>query len=444
MKYNLKTHCIKIFVCLFIFIVTAFSVDAENEIRKYELYNMGSYVDITSFLVHIESGEINKPIEYININELYKIGLQVTDVDGGISITGNKRSAYVYFEKPSKIGIYTFDEPFVMHGSDIWIKLDVIGKCFSFSYSGELYGDVWRIYIDTGASVSRYEYNSMVVNSCVYNFKYNVYSLSIENHSYCGFNNVKIYTAYYGENEKLLDIDISDVYKVGPKDSFTTFVPINQYYHMASKVKIMIWDGNLPLLDVIIPKDFKLELTNLPPEDIKDREKVYPDVDIDNKYYDAIYVVSNNFDKIGLPFMYDDRTFKPNNYVMKNEFAYSLNRIIGNDFRINEFENIEIDCNIADIEQTNWCKDEIGYLVSMDIMPLSNGYFFPLNNIRLDEALYAYLKVLGESDLKNDQILELSQKYNLLENINYSRNVITREVYAQLLYNFSKEYVKQK
>ena len=61
-----------------------------------------------------------------------------------------------------------------------------------------------------------------------------------------------------------------------------------------------------------------------------------------------------------------------------------------------------------------------------------------------DESYDAYLKVLGESDLKNDQIFELSQKYNLLENINYSRDEITREVYAQLLYNFSKEYIKQK
>lgn len=445
MKINNKNYYSRMFISIFVFLVMAFSIEAKAENRKYELYNKDSFVDISSFMTYTKLDEINKELIYINIKDLCKVGLQVKDIEGGISISGSHKSTEIYFDTPLNLDPYTFDEPLVVNGENIWINLDIIGKCFSSEYSGELVGDIWRIYIDTGESVAKYEKNSLTVNSCVYNFNYNVCSLCIENRSYYSLKNVKIYTAYYDNDDALIDVDMNAVYKIEGKDSFTTSVPINQYYELASKVKIMIWDGNnLPLLDAIIPKDFKLEITDLPPENIEDREKIFPDVGLDNKYYNAIYVVHKNFDNLGISFMSEDGTFKSNKKVMKNEFAYSLNRIIGNDFLANKFKNIDVDCSIADVEQTNWCKDEIGYLVSMNIMSLSNSCFYPYNSITLDEALSAYLKALGENDFRNSQTPELSKNHNLLDNIYYVNDEITKDIYAQLLYNFSKEYIKTK
>ena len=422
-------------LCLFAMLFLHLPVKASE--TKSEVYNQGINTGITSFLKYYLS-VTDEPILYIDVKDACKLGLKVEDIENGITLSNSTKKVDIYFNSSAKIDDYMFEEPLLKMGEQTWIMLDVIGKCFSNEYSVENADGFQRIYLDTGELTVKYEPGSIVINSCIFNFQNNIYSIQLQNQTYRDFENVKIFTAYYAKDGRLMDIDINNVYNIEGKDKITTFVPLNDCYYSADEIKIMLWDGkNVPLVEMLMPKSFQLQLKDMPPENPEDREQIFPDATVNNKYYDAIYVVHNNFQDIGLPFIYEDGTFKPENNIMRNEFAYKLNKIIGNDFK-----NVDVDCNIADVMQTDWCNDEIGYLISKEIMMLKDGYFYPLENITLYESLYAFLRVLGEEDFTTSMITELAMKYNLLDNIEVQDSVITKEVYAQLLCNFTKEYMK--
>lgn len=281
------------------------------------------------------------------------------------------------------------------------------------------------------------------INSVVLNFCYDIYSIQMTNDSNYSADNVRLYTSYYSRDGRLINVDVSEIYTIEGKDEITTFIPINECFADAATVKIMLWDGaNKPLVEAVMPKEFKLQISDLPPENREDRELFFYDVSIDNKYYDAIYMIHKNFESIGFGAGYEDGSFKPELNVLKAEFACVLNKMIGNDFVSNKFRNIDVDCNIVDVEQTHWCRDEIGYLVSENIMSLDKGYFKPNENITLTEVLSSYLKVLGEKEFDESEIMTLSNGYSLLENIEISDEPITREIFAQLITNFVNAYLK--
>ena len=68
------------------------------------------------------------------------------------------------------------------------------------------------------------------------------------NDSNYSVDNVRLYTSYYSRDGRLINVDVSDIYTIEGKDEITTFVPINECFADAGKVKIMLWDGaNKPL-----------------------------------------------------------------------------------------------------------------------------------------------------------------------------------------------------
>lgn len=406
---------------------------------KYEVYNNNKFTGITSVL-EMYLQEEHDPILYLDVRDLYKLGIETKEIENGVYISDGKKKAKMYFGESLLIDEYTFDEPLFRHEKNVWIKLDVIGNIFSTEYQSSLKDGIMEIYLDVGNIAGEPDIN---IDSVMLNFRYNIYSIQMTNHSFDGADNVRIYTSYYSREGKLINVDVSEIHTIEGKDEITTFVPLNECFSDAGTVKIMLWDGsNKPLAEAIMPKEFKLQISDLPPENIEDREIFFYDVSVDNKYYDAIYTIAHNFDSIGVSFMRDDGTFRRADNVYRNEFAYVLNRIMGNDFYTNKFEHIGVDSSIVDVDRTNWCRDEIGYLVSQNIMSLDKGYFYPLEYITLTEALSSYLKVLGEIEFDEDEIITLSNEYSLLENIEISDEPITREIYAQLITNFVKVYLR--
>ena len=73
-------------------------------------------------------------------------------------------------------------------------------------------------------------------------------------------------------------------------------------------------------------------------------------------------------------------------------------------------------------------------------MDAKNEYFYPNNEITLNEVLAAFLRILGEKNITTDTIIMLANQHNLLINANTEELEITRGNYTQIAYNFMNEY----
>ena len=104
------------------------------------------------------------------------------------------------------------------------------------------------------------------------------------------------------------------------------------------------------------------------------------------------------------------------------------------------FQKINVDYSLKDVPSSHWCKTAIGFLVSNNIMDAEEGYFYPNDEITLNEVLMAFLRVLGEKNITTDTILMLANQHNLLTNVNTEEIEITRGNYTQIAYNFMNRY----
>ena len=215
-----------------------------------------------------------------------------------------------------------------------------------------------------------------------------------------------------------------------------TFVPINECFDDAATIKIMMWNGrNIPIADTIIPKSYKYDSSLIPPENLEERKVLFTDIEVDSKYYDVIYIMHSNFNNIGFFNGYEDGTYKTYNNILKSEFSYTLTKLTGVDLEI-----IDIDYNFVDVPDSHWCRKEVAYVVSKGYLSEDNGYFYTNKYITLDEVLSAFLKVLGEKGFTSEEVMNLSEKHNLLKNVDIEETEITRGNFTQLAYNYMEEY----
>ncbi len=401
--------------------------------QKYEVWNNGEYTGISLLLAYDVSNI--KPVLYINIKDISKLGLNVEDFVGGIIVSNNiKKSKVMFDSEVLNIDSYSFQTPIISTTKEHFLMLDIIGKCFSDGYSGSRVDDVWRIYL-TVDSVSGNNVPAISVQSTVFNFEHSIYTIQLKNTSYNEADNVNIYTGYYSKDGTLLDLKTSNIYNLKAKDELTTFMPISKFFNTAAKCKIMLWNDNLqPIGEVVTIKDFVYDKNIAVPEN---KEIIFSDVPTNHKYYEAIYIMHNQKLNAGMFNGYEDGTYKPDDYMLKSEFAHSLVTMLGMQVR-----NMNIDCNLKDVPISHWCKNAIGFLVSNNIMDTENKYFYPNNEITLNEVLTVCLRVLGESEVEIDTIMPLANQHNLLTNVNTDELKITRGNFTQIAYNFMNEYCK--
>ncbi len=397
--------------------------------KKYEIWNNGEYSGISSLLTYYNPDNL-----YINVKDISKLGLLVEDIKGGIIVSNDiKKVKVMYDAEVLELDSYKFETPVISLSDEHFLMLDIIGKCFSDTYRGTRVDDVWRIYLEVN-SVSATKLPSIEVQSTVFNFDYGFYTIQLKNNSNYEADSVNIYTAYYSKNGTLLDTTISNIYTMKAKDELVTFIPISHFIKTAAKCKIMIWNDEMQSIGKVVSiKNLVYDKTITVPDN---KEIIFADVPTDYKYYDAIYVMSQQFD-IGSFNGYEGGTYRPYAYMLKSEFAYSLTKMLGM-----QVQGINVDCNLKDVPASHWCKNAIGFLVSNKIMEADNKYFYPNDEITLDEVLTALVKVLGESEVSGDTVMTLADQYNLLTNVATEELKITRGNFTQIAYNFMNEYCK--
>lgn len=398
--------------------------------QKYEIWNNGEYTGVPPLLAYGD-GYI-KPVVYININDISKLGLRVEDTKGGIIVSNNTKNIKVMFDsKVLNIDSYSFQTPVINVSEKHFLMLDIIGKCFSDGYGGRAVDDIWRIYLKVDPVSDNVP--SISVESILFNFEYDIYTIQIKNTSYYDADNAKIYTAYYSKDGTLLDLKISNIYLLKAKEEMTTFMPISKFFNTAAKCKIMLWNDKMqPIGEVETIKNFVYDKNMVVPEN---KEIIFTDIPANHKYYEAIYIMHNQDLNVGMFNGYEDGTYRPDDYVLKSEFAYSISKIIGM-----QLEKINVDYNLKDVSSSHWCKNAIGFLVSNNIMDTKNEYFYPNNEVTLNEVLTAFLRILGEKNITTDTIIRLANQHNLLINANTEELEITRGNYSQIAYNFMNEY----
>ncbi len=399
--------------------------------QKYELWNNGEYAEVS--LLKSYGSNLN-PTLYINIKDISKLGLNVEEIEGGIIISNNIKKAKVMFDaEVLNLDAYSFETPILSTSKEHFLLLDIIGKCFSDGYSGSRVDDVWRIYLSVGLASGYNKPPSISVQSTVFNFDYNVYTIQLKNISYSEANIVNIYNAYYSKDGTLLDLKVGKVYNLKAKDELVTFMPISDFFNSSATCKIMLWNDKMqPIGEGVTIKDFVYDKNITVPEN---KEIIFNDIPANHKYYEAIYIMHNQDLKAGMFNGYEDGTYRPDDYMLKSEFAHSIVKMIGI-----QLEKINVDYTLKDVSSSHWCKTAIGFLVSNNIMDAENEYFYPNNEITLNEVLTAFLRILGEKNITTDKIMMLANQHNLLTNVNTEELEITRGNYTQIAYNFMNEY----
>lgn len=127
---------------------------------------------------------------------------------------------------------------------------------------------------------------------------------------------------------------------------------------------------------------------------------------------------------------YEDRTFHPQENVIRSEAATYFSRAMGYEFYTYEFE-------CSDVAEDHWAKSFIGICINEGLFELENGKFRPDDYITVEETVIAALKMRG---INTDNYMETAKASGLLTFINeenIERN-ITRAELTQLIYNVSK------
>ena len=98
-------------------------------------------------------------------------------------------------------------------------------------------------------------------------------------------------------------------------------------------------------------------------------------------------------------------------------------------------KNVKGQLTQRDINLIEYCLSHLP--INSDI---AATLFYPNKYITLDEVLSAFLKVLGEKGFTSEEVMNLSEKHNLLKNVDIEETEITRGNFTQLAYNFMEEY----
>lgn len=226
---------------------------------------------------------------------------------------------------------------------------------------------------------------------------------------------ITLYCAHYRE-DKLIYLSSIYIDNLAPYsedyNSYRFEYPTE--FYKTDKVKFFVWNKNLrPLSDFIAKKVNELYF----PEDME-----FSDVDLSSVYYESIKDLYLSGVMVG----YEDGTFHPDDYVMRNEATAMFCKLLG--YWCNAYK---FSCDDVPIE--NWESSFVGICVNEKIFELKDNKFRPHENITVAETYEAIINVL-----KNESIYFNTS--DLLFNINTNdlERDITRGEFAQILYNYKQ------
>ena len=396
--------------------------------KSYEICNYGEATGIT-YVLELESGK-----EYIEVRDLSKLNMKYKSINNGIRISDSKLTMEIYFDEELNLGNYYFEEPLVNLFNVYYLDIDVLGKCFSSVYQKELRNGVWRIYLEVGKKpASEIPADGVQIEEMICDYANNIFIIHIKNQYSYVYKNVQIFISYYDKNGRLIDATLRNQYTISGKEETTVTLPVEKCIDSADSVKVMIWADGVPTDEKIILKDFKFDRDIKVPEDM---EQIFGDVPTDYLYYNSIYIM--NKQDLGTFYGYDDGNYYPDDYVMRSEFSYILSALLGMDF-----QEVEVDGSFRDISKEHWCKDMASFAVAKNYMTTTQyGEFLPEDYITINDALYTFLRVLGEDVTDGEKHIQKALERNLFKGPLISGYYITRGELAQLSYNFMMEYTK--
>ena len=225
--------------------------------------------------------------------------------------------------------------------------------------------------------------------------------------------NFTLYCAHYREN-RLIYLSSVFVDNLAPYnndyESYKMEYPTE--FYKADELRFFVWSNNLKPLCHLVAK-----IVNEPyyPEDME-----FTDVELESKYYAAI----KNMYLSGVTLAYEDGTFHPENYVMRNEASAMFCRLLG--YWCNTYK---FSCD--DVPRENWESGYVGICVNEKIFELDENKFRPYENITVAETHEAIQNIL---EGQNSQI-ELTDLFTNIDLKNLER-YITRAEFAQMLYNY--------
>lgn len=222
-----------------------------------------------------------------------------------------------------------------------------------------------------------------------------------------------LYCAHY-RDDKLIYLSSIFVDNLAPySDDYISYkAEYPTTFYKTDEVRFFVWNNGLKPLNQSVTKKVN-ELYY--PEDME-----FADVNSDSEYYTAIKSMYIS----GVIMAYEDDTFQPENYVMRNEASAMFCRLLG--YWCNTYK---FSCD--DVPQKNWESSCVGICVNEKIFELEENKFRPYENITVAEAYGAIKSIL---ECQNSQI-ELTDLFINIDSENSERD-ITRAEFAQMLYNY--------
>ncbi len=225
--------------------------------------------------------------------------------------------------------------------------------------------------------------------------------------------NFTLYCAHY-RNDRLIYLSSILVDNLAPySDDYESYkMEYPTEFYKTDEVKFFVWINSLKPLSQLTYKK-----VNEPyyPEDME-----FEDVELESKYYTAI----KNMHLSGVTLGYEDGTFHPGNYVMRNEASAMFCRLLG--YWCNTYK---FSCD--DVPRENWESSYVGICVNEKLFELEENKFRPYENITVIETYEALQNIL---EGQNSQI-ELTDLFVNIDFENLERD-ITRAEFAQMLYNY--------
>lgn len=192
-------------------------------------------------------------------------------------------------------------------------------------------------------------------------------------------------------------VQILDGYKYG--------MPIREFY--------------IPLMDIALILDCPFEHVG---------NKLYTKPSWDIGVNDIGFIAVSEMCRLGIIAGYEDKTFRPDGFVLRSEFCAYVSRLI-------EPNSPNIYFDASDVQKNHWAYPFIGYCVNSQYIDLENGEFRPNENITGLEAVRAMVLVISQSE--QGDIMLHAEQLGLLDGIeNFEpTEPLTRLHFAQLIYN---------
>lgn len=159
-------------------------------------------------------------------------------------------------------------------------------------------------------------------------------------------------------------------------------------------------------------------------------DTVFLDIDPASGYKETVIRLS----RLGIWYGYEDGTFRPDEDVMRSEFAVLIAKMLG----VDETTIKTYDGTCADVDTTHWAVHYIGYCLDNEIIEREYDCYRPNEPITNKEAIWALMRALGYKELSSfADVFDTAGKIGLfdkVEDIN-TNNASKRIEIAQLLYN---------